>query len=260
MKFILVPHLPWSALGAAALLFAFTAQAHTEREGYAQFLDADTPKVVRDGFSGCVRTGEWSEQNMLSECGGAPMGDKPRMASDKDKMMEKSPAVPPPPRAETPARITPEPMPAEVKPMPPAPRAEAAPVVARPKGEPDMEKITLGAEALFASGGAKLKPHAKVELDAVAAKIVANPVSGITITGHTDRTGSAALNKRLSMQRATVVKTYLVGKGVPADKITAEGKASADPKTTAGDCNTLKGKALAACLQSDRRVEVTLVR
>lgn len=260
MKFIPVPHLPWSALGATTLLLAFAAQAHTEREGYTQFLDADTPKVVRDGFSGCVRTGDWSEQNKLPECGGGPMADKPRMASDKDKMMEKSPAVPPPPRAETPAQITPEPMPAEVKPMPPAPRAEAAPVVARPKGEPDMEKITLGAEALFASGKSALKPGAKAELDAVSAKIVANPVSGITITGHTDRTGSAALNKKLSMQRAMTVKSYLVGRGVPAAKITAEGKASSESRTTAGDCGTLKGKALAACLQPDRRVEVTLVR
>ena len=158
MKFIPVPHLPWSALGATTLLLAFAAQAHTEREGYTQFLDADTPKVVRDGFSGCVRTGDWSEQNKLSECGGGPMADKPRMASDKDKMMEKSPAVPPPPRAETPAQITPEPMPAEVKPMPPAPRAEAAPVVARPKGEPDMEKITLGARRCSPAASRRSSP------------------------------------------------------------------------------------------------------
>ena len=62
------------------------------------------------------------------------------------------------------------------------------------------------------------------------------------------------------MQRAMAVKSYLVGTGVPAAKITAEGKASVESRTTAGDCGTLKGKALAACLQPDRRVEVTLVR
>ena len=257
MKFIPVPPLSWLTLGAATLLLAFAAQAHTEREGYTQFLDADAPKVMRDGFAGCVRTGDWSEQKQLSECGAAPMADK----AGTDRMMEKNPAVPPPPRAEAPAPEAPEPMPAEVKPMPPAPRAEAAPVMARPKTEPDMEKIVLGAEAMFASGKSTLKPTAKAELDALSARIAANPVSGISISGHTDRTGPAALNKKLAMQRAMAVKSYLVMKGVPADKITAEGKAvSSEPRTASDDCNTLKGKALSACLQPDRRVEVTLVR
>lgn len=258
MKLIPVLHPAWMLPCATALLLASVAQAHTEREGYTQFMDADHPRIVRDGLSGCVRTGDWSEQNRLTECTGA-MPDKPAMAA-KEKSTDRGPVVPPPPSAEPPVAAAAEPAPAEVRPMPPAPPAQVAPVVARPMSEPETETFTLGAEALFDSGKATLKPGARAELDAMAARIVAKPVSGISIAGHTDRTGSSDLNRKLSMQRATAVKTYLAGKGVPADRITAEGKASSEPRTSAGDCDSLKGKALAACLQPDRRVEITLVR
>lgn len=258
MKFIPNPHSAWTLPCAMALLLASGAQAHTEREGYTQFLDADNPKIVRDGLSGCVRTGDWSEQTRLPECTGA-MASRPAMSA-KEKSSDRGPVVPPPPSAVPPAAAAAEPVPAEVKPMPPAPPAQAAPVAAKPVNEPETETFTLGAEALFDSGKATLKPGARAELDEMAARIVSRPVSGISISGHTDRTGSSDLNRKLSMRRATAVKTYLAGKGVPADRITAEGKASSEPRTSAGDCETLKGKALAACLQPDRRVEITLVR
>lgn len=259
MTFHPAPRFRWPALGASALLLTFAAQAHTGREGYTQFMDADTPRIVRDGFSGCVRTGDGTDAKILAECTGEPAAGKPKLAGNGDKMMEKNPSVPPPPRAEAPVAAAPEPAPAEVKPMPAAPRAEAAAVAPKSKSDPSMEQITLSAEALFASGKSTLKPGAKSELEDLAGRIGAKPVSGITITGHTDRTGPAALNEKLSKQRAAAVKAYLVGKGVPADKITAEGKASTEPRTAADDCANLEGKALAACLQPDRRVEMTIV-
>jgi OOP family OmpA-OmpF porin len=52
---------------------------------------------------------------------------------------------------------------------------------------------------------------------------------------------------------------YLVKKGVDRSRIEAIGKGSADPKTTADQCKGAKGKKLIACLQPDRRVEITAV-
>ena len=45
----------------------------------------------------------------------------------------------------------------------------------------------------------------------------------IEVEGHTDKKGKASYNLKLSEQRANAVRTVLVGKGVPADKVTAKG-------------------------------------
>lgn len=52
----------------------------------------------------------------------------------------------------------------------------------------------------------------------------------LLLTGHTDDTGSEALNVRLSRFRATAVKAELVKAGVSADQIRVEGKGEAEPK------------------------------
>ena len=52
------------------------------------------------------------------------------------------------------------------------------------------------------------------------------------IEGHTDVTGSPALNERLSKERADVVKSYLV-KNYSLKNIETIGRASAEPKDTA---------------------------
>ncbi len=45
----------------------------------------------------------------------------------------------------------------------------------------------------------------------------------LLLSGHTDNTGSAAYNLELSKRRASSVKTYLIGKGVPATSIRTQG-------------------------------------
>ena len=63
---------------------------------------------------------------------------------------------------------------------------------------------------------------------------------------------------KLSQRRADAVKTYLAeSAGIPADKISANGKDGSDPVTKPGDCTGTKAtKKLIACLQPDRRVEI----
>jgi len=80
----------------------------------------------------------------------------------------------------------------------------------------------------------------------------------IALTGHADRIGKAAYNQKLSEQRATAVKDYLVEKQVPANRITASGMGEKQPVTTAQDCAKLKIPKLLACLQPDRRVDVEM--
>ncbi|CAM2179120.1 Outer membrane protein A [Paraburkholderia sacchari] len=119
------------------------------------------------------------------------------------------------------------------------------------------QKITYQADALFDFDKAVLKPAGKEKLDDLASKTQALNLEVIVATGYTDRIGSAAYNDRLSLRRAQAVKSYLVSKGVPADRIYTEGKGKRNPVTTG--CNQKNHKQLVACLAPDRRVEVEVV-
>lgn len=123
-----------------------------------------------------------------------------------------------------------------------------------------LEKITLSADALFRfdkSGTDDLLPKGRAELDALAQKLAAGQVTvqSITVTGYTDRLGSAAYNQRLSQARANTVKHYLQTHGVTAP-ITADGRGMQDQVAA---CTGVKPRAaLIACLQPNRRVEVSI--
>jgi OOP family OmpA-OmpF porin len=132
-----------------------------------------------------------------------------------------------------------------------------APPVAPPPA-PAYEKYTLSADVLFKFDRYQLKdalPEGLKQLDDVATKIQSYAgVESVTVTGYTDRIGTDKYNQRLSERRANSVKDYLVGKGVDANKITATGKGKANPVVT---CKGTKvNKALIACLQPNRRVEI----
>ncbi|WP_027817390.1 outer membrane protein OmpA [Paraburkholderia bannensis] len=119
------------------------------------------------------------------------------------------------------------------------------------------QKITYQADALFDFDKAVLKPAGKEKLDDLASKIQALNLEVVVATGYTDRIGSAAYNDRLSLRRAQAVKSYLVSKGVPAERVYTEGKGKRNPVTTG--CNQKNHKQLISCLAPDRRVEVEVV-
>ncbi len=99
----------------------------------------------------------------------------------------------------------------------------------------------------FASGSAVLTEGAKVVLDKMATTLNGAPDVNVEIQGHTDNTGSAAANTRLSGLRAESVRAYLVSKGVAAERLTAKGYG---PTVPVADNATAAGRA------QNRRVEL----
>jgi OOP family OmpA-OmpF porin len=81
----------------------------------------------------------------------------------------------------------------------------------------------------------------------------------IIAVGHTDRFGSDAYNQKLSERRAAAVKTYLVSKGIDANRVYTEGKGEKNPVTKPGQCPGPKSKKVIECLQPDRRVDIELI-
>ncbi len=75
----------------------------------------------------------------------------------------------------------------------------------------------------FDFNSANLQPSSKALLDQVAGMLKEHGDWQITLEGHTDNIGGPAFNKTLSEQRAASVKAYLVGAGVPAERLTSVG-------------------------------------
>ncbi len=93
----------------------------------------------------------------------------------------------------------------------------------------------------FATGSAELTRDAKSVLDNVADSLAQRKDVEVEIAGHTDSTGSDALNQSLSQRRAESARSYLISKGVAADRLTAKGYGESSPvdtnKTAAGRAN-----------------------
>ena len=148
--------------------------------------------------------------------------------------------------AYVPPMVQPAPAPVAVLPPPPAPMPPPPP-------PPRIEKYTLSATELFAFDSSTLQGN-QPKLDEVAAALRQNGgVQNVVITGYTDRIGSVGYNQKLSERRAAAVKTYLVGKGVEANRLSAQGKGEADPVVM---CSDKALPALIKCLEPNRRVEV----
>ncbi|QJB31738.1 OmpA family protein [Chitinophaga oryzae] len=100
----------------------------------------------------------------------------------------------------------------------------------------------------FDLGKATIRPNSFASLDKVASLLVEKNFS-LKLAGHTDNTGSAATNMRLSKERAEAIKAYLVSKGANPSRIEATGYGSTQP---------IASNKTAAGRQQNRRVEFTL--
>ena len=92
----------------------------------------------------------------------------------------------------------------------------------------------------FDVGKATLKPESDKEIARIVALMIDNPNLCYEVQGHTDNTGSAASNLKLSQKRAQAVVDRMVKLGVPKDRLTAVGKGQEEP---IADNDTEEGRA-----------------
>jgi outer membrane protein OmpA-like peptidoglycan-associated protein len=111
--------------------------------------------------------------------------------------------------------------------------------------------ITLSGSVLFATNQAALLPGAQTRLNDVAGALMAAKERNVVIEGHTDSRGSQDKNLALSQRRAESVRSYLVSRGYPAEKILARGIGQERPIAENG---TAEGRA------NNRRVEIVVER
>jgi OOP family OmpA-OmpF porin len=92
----------------------------------------------------------------------------------------------------------------------------------------------------FQSGSAILTPAGRAVLDEMAKAILKLDDPFIAIVGNTDDVGKRQSNIELSLARASAVKSYLVGKGIPAASLSVSGQG---PDNPIADNSTEAGRA-----------------
>lgn len=115
----------------------------------------------------------------------------------------------------------------------------------------DVGTVVTLKNVFFDFDKSDLKPESYVELDKLAAYLLANPNLKVEIGGHTDDQGTDEYNDRLSESRAKSVCDYLVEKGVPADRLRYKGYGKRVP---IADNRTEEGRA------ENRRTEFKIIR
>jgi outer membrane protein OmpA-like peptidoglycan-associated protein len=117
------------------------------------------------------------------------------------------------------------------------------------KEEPRGTVITLPGSVLFPTGKWELLPGAMEKLNAVADALKNQGDVSMTVEGHTDSQGTVSENNTLSQKRADSVRTYLVSRGLPAERVTANGLGQSKP---VADNSKPEGR------QNNRRVEIVV--
>ncbi len=105
-------------------------------------------------------------------------------------------------------------------------------------------------DILFDVGKSTLKVGAQASIQRIAVVLTQYPQHQILVEGHTDATGSDEFNLQLSRDRASSVRTALVGGGVEAGRISAEGF---------GESRPVASNDTGAGRQQNRRVEIVIV-
>jgi OOP family OmpA-OmpF porin len=244
--------------------------------GRAQYAYDSPSHAIRTGYGQCVRTGWWTPGTGSADCepdlqrqqaavkqpqvvaqasptraaGSAPARE---LTAAKNDTVE---VVPLPPR--------PQPVREEIKPAPAKEQLARDEIITalaatRPLAEPDYEKLTLSAGALFPLSSTSIKPLGREKLDELVSRLKEIDYESVRIVGYTDPTGPVPMNEKLSKRRADAVKGYLVSKGIDAKRIATEGKGGAQPLPKTRDCDALPRMEKIICYAPDRRVEIEVV-
>jgi outer membrane protein OmpA-like peptidoglycan-associated protein len=110
-------------------------------------------------------------------------------------------------------------------------------------------KVNIPSDVSFDTGSATVKPQMRSVLDTFAQSLQGDPNAHVKIIGHTDSTGSDAVNNPLSVERAQSVRDYLAARGVSPTRVEVEGHGEREP---IADNSTDAGRA------KNRRVEIYL--
>ncbi len=110
-------------------------------------------------------------------------------------------------------------------------------------------KITFDSGILFDTNSATLRPTSETDITKMAVILQKYPDTNVLVEGHTDNSGSDAINQPLSERRAQAVASSTIAKGVSSTRVTTQGYGSTQP---VGDNTTPEGK------QANRRVEIAI--
>ncbi|MGI4873342.1 MAG: OmpA family protein [Janthinobacterium lividum] len=110
-------------------------------------------------------------------------------------------------------------------------------------------KITFDSGILFDSNSSTLRPASQSDITKLAATLQKYPDTNVIVEGHTDASGSDAINQPLSENRAQAVANGITAQSVASSRITTKGYGSTQP---VADNTTPEGK------QANRRVEVAI--
>jgi len=114
----------------------------------------------------------------------------------------------------------------------------------------DTIRLQAPENITFDTNRADIKPQFQPVLGQLAQSIQQYPDTVIQVEGHTDSVGSASYNQTLSENRASAVRSYLIQRGVDANRLAAVGYGLTRP---VADNSTAAGRA------QNRRVEMLIV-
>jgi len=112
-------------------------------------------------------------------------------------------------------------------------------------------KLEIPSDLSFDTGQSEVKDNLRPVIDRFAQTLQANPGTTVRIVGHTDTTGSDAINDPLSLRRAESVRVQLSSRGVAVPRVSVEGAGSHQPMASNA---TVAGRA------QNRRVEIFIMQ
>ena len=90
-------------------------------------------------------------------------------------------------------------------------------------------KLDIPSDISFDTGRAEITSNFRPVLDSFATSLTNNQGTLVTIIGHTDSSGSDAVNNPLSFNRAASTRDYLISRGVSSNRISIDGRGSREP-------------------------------